>query len=484
MKRIGIKRMSVLAGLVVISAVANAFLYDATVTIDRALNSPTLTVRYSGETVALVELRLNGVSVGTRTITAATDAGETNFTLDLGSLKDGENQVEVRLFDKGGKLVGTEKSTITTEDGIRGPIFLSAPKVGATVQGPIYIKLGFGRAMRDVYASFFVDNQFKSLINMPPYDYLWDTSRETNGWHTVEAWVVDDSSTTFKTQKVKVFVNNPSGNTPRQDPPADSTKPAPKPAVKQPVKPAVRTPHPNLQAIPNPVRAGATGGPTMHVKPGHGGANPTAVGTHNHETAPSTSGIVSGNPVHVAVGQAVDSKETRIPHSLATGPKHLTPTGTRVATTQNTGVPHVATVPSTTVNSATQMIRINYGQRLPNLPTYAIILDSKYVDFDVSPRVQDGIPLTPIRHLLESAGGDVNWDNASKIVDANAEGRSIWLKIGERYARVNKISVEMERAPFIERGRTVVPLSFIRSTLNVDIEYDPTTGHVLITSKK
>ena len=109
MKRLGIKRMCVLAGAIVMSAVANAFYYDATVTIDRALNSPTLTVRYSGAVVALVELRINGVSVGTRAITSVKNAGETNFTLDLSGLKDGDNEIEVRLFDKGGKLVGSER---------------------------------------------------------------------------------------------------------------------------------------------------------------------------------------------------------------------------------------------------------------------------------------------------------------------------------------------------------------------------------------
>jgi hypothetical protein len=36
----------------------------------------------------------------------------------------------------------------------------------------------------------------------------------------------------------------------------------------------------------------------------------------------------------------------------------------------------------------------------------------------------------------------------------------------------------------LERGRTIVPLSFIRDSLNVEVEYDPSTGHVLITTKK
>jgi hypothetical protein len=41
----------------------------------------------------------------------------------------------------------------------------------------------------------------------------------------------------------------------------------------------------------------------------------------------------------------------------------------------------------------------------------------------------------------------------------------------------------METAPYIDRGRTIVPLSFIDDALNVNVDYDKETGHVLITSK-
>jgi hypothetical protein len=130
------------------------------------------------------------------------------------------------------------------------------------------------------------------------------------------------------------------------------------------------------------------------------------------------------------------------------------------------------------------MVQITYGQRLNNVATFSVLLNSKYVEFDVAPRVEKGVPLTPFRHLLEQAGGEVNWNNGSKIIDAKSDGRSIWLKIGDKIAKVNDLSVQLELAPFIENGRTIVPLSFIRDSLDVNVEYDPTTGHVLITSKK
>ena len=92
--------------------------------------------------------------------------------------------------------------------------------------------------------------------------------------------------------------------------------------------------------------------------------------------------------------------------------------------------------------------------------------------------------MTPFRHLIEKAGGKVEWENGSKSVLANAEGREIFVQIGDKVARINKIDVELELAPYIDRGRTIVPLSFIRETLNVDIEFDKETGHVLIKSRK
>ena len=95
-----LRRMCILAGMAVLSVAAHAFTFDVKIAIDRALNSPTLTVRYSGANVALVELKVNGESVGTRSVADTKANGETNFTIDLSSLHDGDNSVEISLFDK------------------------------------------------------------------------------------------------------------------------------------------------------------------------------------------------------------------------------------------------------------------------------------------------------------------------------------------------------------------------------------------------
>jgi len=467
-------KLCAVAGVMAACVAANAFLYDATILINRALNSPTLTIRYTGASATLAELRVNGVSLGTRVLNGGLTSGETNFTLDMNGLKIGDNQVEIRLFDKRGKVVGTERTTITADDGMQAPVFVSAPKMGGTVQGPVEIKVGFGRAMRNSYISFFIDNQFKSLTNIPPYSYVWDSQREANGWHELEAWVVDDNSNTLKTKKIRVFVNNPGGRTVRKT--EDDIKP-----VENAVKP----------------QAGATAGVKAADDTGARPVTPLAA-----IAAPKIEGRTSENPMTVQTAGAAGTKAVTPETSIASGAKNLTPTGQRFVQTAKAVATKPVQAPTTTtvatrlpvqapttsvmnsVKSGVGLLSVTKGARVPNIGAYSILMNSQYVEFDVQPRVENGVPLTPLRHLLEAADGKVSWEHLTKIMRAQAEGREIVVKIGDKMASINSLPVEMELAAFLERGRTIVPLSFIKDTLDVAIEFDAKTGHVLITAAK
>lgn len=408
------------AGVVLAAATSQALVLDGQITIAKALNSPTLTVRYTNAAAALVELRVNGESVATRSVDAGRRAGETNFTLNLDDLARGDNQVEVRLFDKAGKLLASEQTTVAAGSN-QGPIFITNPRMGATVRGAVEIKVGFGKEMKNSYVSFFIDNQFKSISNVPPFNFNWDTSRDSNGWHEVEAWVVDDASATYKTRKVRVFVDNPSGATPRH-------------------------------GLPTPV------------------------------APPTTATPVLPNPVGSKVSGAAGPKPATTTGAVATGPQAMLPTGKRQAIAPRLKTP-IANVIKTAPTAA-GMIAIAKGARLPNTGAFAIVYNTQFVDFDVQPRVESGVPLTPFRYLIEKAGGKVDWQNAKKNVTAQADGRSIFLHIGDSFARIDQQRVDLERASFIDRGRTIVPLSFMKDALNVEIQYDKATGHVLITSAR
>ena len=463
-----LRKTVVLCGLFVMAAIAstNMGALDATISIDRALNSPTLTVKYHGATASLIELRINGESIATRTLAIDKDSGETNFTIDLASLKDGDNAVEVRLFDKGGKLLGSEKTTLTTDDGTPAPFFMDEPKMGATVQGPVEISVGFNKTFANSFVSFFIDNQLRSMSNTPPFTYLWDTGHESNGWHEVESWLVDDSNTTYRTKKIRLFINNPSGRThrePREIQPQPKVDPklTPKanPAGKEGVEGSVVGPKTVVETSPMVVSA--------RVLPVH--IEPLDLKTLDNVTTGKIAGASSG------------FKASHTGNSIATGPKLLTPTGGRVASAFTPQVKSITPVIGPIVN-VVHLIPITHGSRIPNLSTFAILMNGEFVDFDVNPRVDAGIPMTPLRFLFERDGGKVAWNGLDKTVTARAEGRDVFVKIGDVLARVNESPIQMERAAYLESGRTIVPLSFIRDALNVNVQYDKATGHVLITS--
>ena len=482
MKKVWTKTF-VTAAICAVMAVQATALAMQDVKIDKAVNSPTITIRYSKVKPALIELRLNGKSVSTRTISSTEDAGETNFTIDLSTLTAGDNKIEAVLFDKDGKVLATQTSTMFAELDSEAAVTLQGPRSGDTVKGNIEIKLGVNRDFKEMYVSFFIDDAWKSLKNYPPYNFIWDTTRFSNGWHEIQAWVVDEKNDTYKTRKVRVYVNNPGGRTERVNPATTVTTAKPaniKPVAKAPVAnvgtiaPAVVAKTPSIPPVgaivSNVIAAKPTQAKGLAPLPAISGG----VATDQRLMVPTGRRIVK--PTAPAAKPAVAMKTTQTPKApVAKAPVAKAP----VAKPPVAKAAPVATKPA----AAAPMLTIGHGVRLPNIGNYNIVYAGKPVHFDVSPRVENGIPLTPFRHLFEHAGGKVGWVHSQKRVIANGLGKDIELKIGDSRALVNKSWISLERATFIESNRAVVPLSFMSAALNVKIDYDPAHKHVLITNK-
>lgn len=489
-----ISTFSVLAAIG-LSAVSSAIL-DTDILIQRALNSPDFSIKYSGANAAMVELRLNGVSIGTKQTSPLKSSGEATFTLDLTALNDGDNVVEVRLYDKGGRLIGTQRMNIFADDGTPSPVKLQGLKQGQTVQGTIEIQAGFGRELRNAYVSFFVDEQFKAMTNTTPYSFIWDTIGETNGWHEVEAWVVDEKSTTFKTRKIRVYVNNPGGRTDRRINPVvpnavpqvpikttSAIKAAGNAVKVLPVKPvATAKPVVAVKAVTTPVKAAVpvtttvkAVAATVKTKAPIKGVAPVTKAINSAKTTSIPNLEVATNGLRAITSASVGFKPAIVTPQTA-GAKLVTP---KVKVSNQINVSS-----SITTAKALDRIKIAYGTKLPVSGKYSIKLDGKAVEFDVQPWIEAGVPLSPLRHLLEAKSGKVDWEHLTKTFFGEVNGKKVVVKIGGRTASIDDLDVQLEREAFIEKGRTIVPLSFVGELLQVDVQYDPSTGHVLITSVK
>ncbi len=115
---------------------------------------------------------------------------------------------------------------------------------------------------------------------------------------------------------------------------------------------------------------------------------------------------------------------------------------------------------------------------------FDIAFDNSRIAFDVAPRVAHGMPLAPFRQIFEHTGGKVEWFNQSKTVHAYNNAREIEFRVGQTQAKVNNQPVTLDAKPYIQQGRAIVPLSFVRDALDVKITFDAQTGRLLIESKR
>jgi len=482
MKIMGLRATLALAGLVALCGVSRASMVDAQIAISKAVNSSTITVHYEGTRASMAELVLNGVSIGTRSLNSNSSTGESDFQIDPATLQTGKNVIEIRLFNQSGKIVGTKSTVITKTQVSQDPFSLSSPLTGSSVQGPIQISVNLNQTFESPYVSFFVDNKLRWMSNAPPFTYLWDTTSDSNGWHSIQSWLVDNSST-LKSNVIKVFVNNPGGLTPRKNQ-AEGRQNLSSSILIQ-AKPG----SPTIIAKPDPV-----------IKP-----NQVAM---NIPVLPVIQGILSLNSMRiglVSTPRGLKSVQGRAP--VEAGAKHLLPTGERLALTAKThrvssnakslagksavligksvkpgSLPKLSAIESTA--NALRFLAIENGTRIPFLPNFMIFLNGSQVNFDVQPTVDNGVPMTPLRYLLEKDGGKVGWTNFSKTVTATDRGLGMWLQIGNNVAKIDKKPLKMEKAPYIRESRTIVPLSFIHDALHVNVQYDKKTEHVLITEAK
>lgn len=103
------------------------------------------------------------------------------------------------------------------------------------------------------------------------------------------------------------------------------------------------------------------------------------------------------------------------------------------------------------------------------------------LDRPLTPRA--GVMFGPLRQIFEYQGGTLTWDRKTGTVHAQSDNKDIVIRIGQKSAVVNKQSTALQMAPYLDDGRTMVPLSFLPSALDVNVQFDKASGHVLITTK-
>lgn len=439
-----------------------------------------LMMQFRGVKPATVEVVVDGLIVATRHLSGQAE----QLTLDLHSagLAPGSHEATIKLYDSQGRLISQRQMRIELLPDPNSPLTIVVPRNGSQLTGDVPIEARLNRRGQ-VYVSFFVDGQIRGLRNYPPYVYNWDTTRETNGWHTIEVWSYDGNQT-LKTPPMRVFVNNPGGRTERQSTeevvvvepevaPAENAPVASENGLRIALAPETRLSEsirlsapvaPEVEPVEPSVRT-----ETVEAQPALTVNTPaTAQPSPNRLSAPQQ------EPELRAV-ETAPMQSVRLARAAEAEPQMRG---------QKLRAPQVASAPAKTAPNApaeSLWLNIEAGTRLPaSITRFEVALDGKLLAFEVAPQVEEGVALVPMRPVLEQLGARLRWDNQSKTAYAELNGRTIKLRVRENQILVDGVAVPADASLRIVRGRVLAPASALRDMLNAEVAFDGATEQLVI----
>lgn len=103
-------------------------------------------------------------------------------------------------------------------------------------------------------------------------------------------------------------------------------------------------------------------------------------------------------------------------------------------------------------------------------------------EMDTAPVIKGGRTLMPIRYVSETFGAKVDWNSKDRKVTISFEQKLIELWIGKDAAVVDGTLRRLDVAPEIIDGRTVLPLRFVSENLGLKVNWDGDLKEIKITN--
>ncbi len=506
--------------------------------------------------IIAVELFIDGAKAATKTLDAPETRGVVSFLVDAGQIPAGTHTIVIRVTGAD-QEVSSAKSRFTFNGMDPGAIPLEAPTPGGLsvtpadpalssglpptlrlirptpdgrVQGVITLRVeASDPSGKAPYVSLFIDKTFKTLRNYAPYEFEWDTTAVTNGYHTIEAYGYNDTPNAVGHAKtLRLYVNNPGGETGIRHDLLDAPKAAAPKAVK-PVSAAPLAPKKRLAParmasltpshLTSPeaiVRQLAAGAGSLHFG-GLDFATELSTPFAAPKPVPAEAAPVKPQPVRAKAVRAQAAAPLADTIRASTAVVAETPArslGRKVRLPQIASIhlpgndlsfpfvalPHAAPVaaPATLkmvvrpVREAapkmhTLRVHLPMGmmsELLRSAGQKTLLFDHATVTMDRPLTAQNQVLFGPLRQIFEQGGGALTWQSSTGTVRAKSATRDILLTLGDNHAQVNAKRVTLDGKPYLLLGRTMVPVSFLAVALDANVQFDAATGHLLVTSRK
>jgi hypothetical protein len=202
---------------------------------------------------------------------------------------------------------------------------------------------------------------------------------------------------------------------------AEETRPAAKPVA--PVAPEATAPQTGNPA-PQPAHITASPRPTAPAVRAARSARPTRPTT---KVARATQPIIDLRPEIIRELPADRVQDGHIRHAIRPGE-------TVADLAHRYGVPVRRLLAENHLGRRADL-RIGHDVRIP--APFRVAFNDETVQFDVAPRIENGVTLAALRQVYEQAGGRLTWNPARREVRATDASANIILRVGSREALVN-----------------------------------------------
>ena len=101
-----------------------------------------------------------------------------------------------------------------------------------------------------------------------------------------------------------------------------------------------------------------------------------------------------------------------------------------------------------------------------------VLYNGEELSFDVSPKIQDNRVLVPMRTIFEAFGAKVKWDGESRKVTTKKNSDTIEMTVDSNEMKKNEETIVSDVSPVIEDGRTLIPLRAVNELLDLEVEWD------------
>lgn len=111
-----------------------------------------------------------------------------------------------------------------------------------------------------------------------------------------------------------------------------------------------------------------------------------------------------------------------------------------------------------------------------------VLLNGNLLQMDVSPVIDEGVTLVPVRAVLSPLGATLAWDGPTQTVTASLGAIELKAVVNSDTALVNGTPVTLAKPVMNRDGRTLIPLRFFAEQLGFQVEWDGESRSVLLSS--